>query len=328
MKDLVRLPSVFLLAFILLFLATVAVSLLAAWGSLLPADADPQGQALAAAVARLPELARRALPASVLGALLVLLMRVARRPGNRLLSLLVPPACAFLLLVLGHQALSLLDAAWPRRAQPAAASLYLAPELFTEAGPNAIYARSLQGREAAGVVIRRQAGIEPRLRYAARGELEVGGDRATLRLPGAVLEWPRQPVFAPLFAAHPALRPFFSQLGVLNEALAGQFVQQRGVFVLTCLALAVAACGAGVLLRLSRWYLLNACLTLLAFRGLLALFVLLGQGATGRLGEALGGGAILQALPASGLLLLGVLLLLVDLLFVPFGREREEPTGA
>lgn len=328
MKDLVRLPSVFLLAFILLFLAAVSLGLLAAWGSLLSAGTEPQGQALAPALARLPAVARGALPASVLGALLVLLMRIARRPDSRLLSLLLPPACAFVLLVLGYQGLQLLDAAWPKRSEPAAASLYIAPELFTEAGPRVIYARSLEAREASGIVIRREAGSVPRLRYESRGQLAVGEQTVALRVPGEAVEWPKQSVFAPLFAPHPTLRPFFSHLGVLDEELARQFAQHRGIFVLSCLALAVSACGAGVLLRLSRWYLLNACLTLAAFRGLLALFALLSQGGAARLGEALGGGALVRALPASGLLLVGVLLLLLDLLFVPFGREREGLTGA
>lgn len=328
MKDLVRLPSVFLLTLILLFLAFAALSFLAAWGTLLPVDPAQRGQALATALAELPRLARNVLPVSVLGALLVLMMRIARRPGSRLLSVVVPPVCAFLLLVLGYQGLYLLETVWPQRSEPAEVALYLAPGLFVQAGPDVIYSQSQQAREVTGIVVWGAAEKAPRLSYAARGELQVGEDTVGLRAPGVALQWPRQPVYAPLFEAGPPLRSFFSQLGVVNEELSRQHREARGVFLLTCLALAVGGSGAGVLLRVSRWYLLNACLTLLAFRGLLALFSVLRQDGGGALGKALGGGAILQALPAVGLLLAGALLLLLDLLVVPFDRQGEGLTGA
>jgi energy-coupling factor transporter transmembrane protein EcfT len=327
MKDLVRLPSVFLLAFILLFLLALSLSLLAAWGSLLPAEWALRGQALAPALARVPQLAQDILPVSVLAALLVLLMRVARKPGSRLLSLLVPPACAFVLLVFGYQALGNLASAWPRgEGQAKAAGSpagFLAPGMFTRAGSEVVYVESLEAGRATGIVVLGGEGRSGRLSYAARGELQVRPDTVALRLGNAVVEWPARPVYAPLFAGDPVIRPFLADLGTLTQELSRQYAGLKSGFYLSCLGLTVALCGTAVLLRLTRWPLLNACLALLGARGILALFVLLRQDGATQLGKALGGGRILQTLPAAGLLLLGVLLLLVDLLFVPFHRGRE-----
>jgi hypothetical protein len=77
-------------------------------------------------------------------------------------------------------------------------------------------------------------------------------------------------------------------------------------------------------LRLSRWHLLNLTLTLLALRGFLALFRLVGARVVLELGKALENPQALQYLPEVALLLLGGILVLLDLLFVPFRRLEEE----
>lgn len=326
MKDLVRLPAVFLLAFILVFLLTLSLSLLAAWGGLLPVDRALRGLALAPAVARLPGLAQQVLPVSVLAALLVLLMRVARRPGSRLLSVVLPPACAFVLLVFGYQALGGLAAAWPRAKGPGSEVDYgyLAPGVFSRAGSKIVYVESLEAGRAAGIVVLGEQGRSGRLSFSARGELEARGDTVALRLGGTILEWPARSVYAPLFAPDPLLGPFLADLRSMNHELSRQHAEARTMFYLSCLGLVVALSGAAVLLRLTRWPLLNACLALLAARGVLALFVLLRQDGATQLSKALGGARIFQSLPGAGLLVLGVLLLLADLLFVPFDRRRED----
>jgi hypothetical protein len=332
MKDLVRLPAAFLLSFLLLFVAILAVSLLSAWGGLLPASPpdspEARTQALATALALLPRLARQALPAGALAALLVVLLRIARKPGSRLLSLLLPPACAFAVLVLGYPVLEGLVPASPAAAAPD----YLEPQVFTATSSGALYVESLASGRATGVVVLGQAADRrPRLTYFPRAVLQVRADTAALRLGPSAVQWPAQPVYAPLFAAEEPIRPFLQDVGALSARLSRQHAEQRGTFYLSCLGWVLALCGVAVLLRLTPWPLLNVSLTLLAARGLVALFVWLGNEGAAVFGKSLPGpaaGGFVESLPAAALLLLGAVLILVDLLFVPFDREREDSIRA
>jgi hypothetical protein len=76
-------------------------------------------------------------------------------------------------------------------------------------------------------------------------------------------------------------------------------------------------------LRLSRWHLLNVTLTALAFRGFLALFRVLSEGVVFDLSKAAENTQALQFLPEAAILVVGGLLVLLDLLFVPFRRWEE-----
>lgn len=327
MKDLVRLPAAFLLSFLLLSVAILAVGLLSAWGGLLPASPEARAQALAAALGLMPRLARQALPAGALAALLVVLLRIARKPGSRLLSLLLPPACAFAVLVLGYAVLEGLAPASPEAPAPD----YLEPQVFTATTSGALYVESLASGRATGVVVLGEGSERgPRLTYVPRAVLQVRADTAALRLGQSAVQWPARPVYEPLFAAERPIRPFLRDMGVLSEQLSRQHAEQRGAFHLSCLGWVVALCGVAVLLRLTPWPLLNVCLTLLAARGLLALFVRLGSEGAAVFGRSLAGsaGGLPESLPAAGLLLLGAVLILVDLLFVPFDREREDSSRA
>jgi hypothetical protein len=95
-------------------------------------------------------------------------------------------------------------------------------------------------------------------------------------------------------------------------------------FYFAVLALVLAFYGSGMFLRLSRWHLLNVVLALLAMRGFLALFRFMSEGVAAELGTVVRSPQYLQVLPELTLALLGGLLLLLDLLFVPFRRDEEQ----
>ena len=69
---------------------------------------------------------------------------------------------------------------------------------------------------------------------------------------------------------------------------------------------------------------MNVVLVLLALRGILALFRFMRVGVVLELNRTLHNPQIAQLLPEMVLVILGGLLLLLDLLFVPFGAGAEE----
>jgi hypothetical protein len=329
MKDLLRLPALLVFFFVLLLLLLTGVDVLSTWGTGLSAGRE---QALALAGARLLPALRAALPVSVLAALALLLFRITLKPGNRFLSIVVPLAISFLLLVLGFRLLDGLERREGARAAAAAEGAFT-PERFLapgylneEAGGKILYPTGIQGPALEGIVAYDPEGRPPRLRYAAAGVVEVTRGGVRVRFSGATQELDTQAVYAPVFQTDPALRPLLEDVHVLNGEIARLYAQTPSAFVLFCFALVFAFFAAGLFVRVSRWPLLNVVLGLVVLRGYLYLVRLLAGDMAGKLQEVFGNPGILGVLPALVLLVLGALFLLVEVLFVP--RRREEPDHA
>jgi predicted permease len=129
-------------------------------------------------------------------------------------------------------------------------------------------------------------------------------------------------VYGAMFDEGPVLKRLFSDVDFLNRELLRVFRSSLPEFYFAVLALVVAFYGSGMFLRLSRWHLLNITLALLALRGLLALFCLLGEGVVFELGKDMSNPQALKFLPEVVLFVVGGLLVLIDLLFVPFKRKE------
>jgi hypothetical protein len=323
-KDIFRLPILFLFVFILLFILFSALSLFAAWGSVL---GEGREAALQVVLANVPAILVRVLPAAVLVALFVLLVRIAVRPGSRLLSLIIPLAGAFVLIAFGYQILHQLGPAAEAgdRAPRFAPSprRYLVPGVFNTAAGKVIYVEQVDNRTVGPVVLAEGGGAEQELLYFPQGLVLVGEEAVIIRMAGYTLEIDPNPVYRGLFAEDPALRRFFADLDFLHRELQRAFRQSLTAFYFAVLALIVAFYGGGMFLRLSRWHLLNVTLTALAFRGFLALFRFLSEGVVSELSMVTENSQALQFLPEAALLVIGGLLLLLDLLFVPFRRWEE-----
>ena len=109
----------------------------------------------------------------------------------------------------------------------------------------------------------------------------------------------------------------------LNAELRRVFGRSLPAFYFTVLCVVLAFYASGLFLRLTRWHLLNLALALLAMRGLLAVFRFIREGVVFELDKVLDNPQTLQLLPEAALLVVGGLLLLLDLLFVPFHRGEE-----
>jgi hypothetical protein len=287
--------------------------------------------ALQVVEAHIPQLLVQMLPAAVLVALVVLLARIAAKPGSRFLSLLIPLAGAFVLLAFGYQILQRLgpaDGAGPGVSRPGVVEpsprRFLLPEVFNTTESKVIYVEQIDERTVSPVVLAEGGSADQKLLYFPQGRISVGEDSIVVRMAGYTLEIDPDPVFGSMFAADPVLRRFFSDLDFLNRELQRVFRHSLPAFYFAVLALVVAFYGSGMFLRLTRWHLLNVTLALLAIRGLLALFRFMSEGVVFELEKVLRNPQAVQFLPELALLVVGGLLLLLDLLFVPFQRVEEE----
>jgi len=326
-KDIYRLPILFLFIFILLFVLFFAVSVLALWGSVY---SEGREAALQAVEAGISELLVKILPAAVLVSLFVLLARIAAKPQSRFLSLLVPLAGAFVLLAFGYQILQRLGPADARGvgvsmsgAAPSSRR-YLVPGVFNRTESKVIYVEQIDARTVSPVLLAEGGSADQKLLYFPQGLVLVGEDSVVIRMAGYTLEMDADPVYGEMFAADPVNRRLFADLDFLNRELLRVFRRSLPAFYFAVLALVVAFYGSGMFLRLSRWHLLNVVLALLAIRGFLALFRFMSEGVLLELDKVLKNPQALQYLPEVTLLITGGLLLLLDLLFVPFRREEVE----
>ncbi len=327
MKDFFRLPLLFLFIFILVFLLLFALSLLSYWGSVY---SEGRAEALRLVEARVPNTLVRVLPASVLLSLVLLLFRIAYKPGSRLLSLLIPLGGAFVLLAFGYPLLRGLGSQAERGATAQAAELrptprlYLSPGVFNTLDSKVVYPDTLAGQNLASVLLLEGGSSGKRLLYFNQGRIAASEQTVTLRLPGYVLEADAEPVYAGLFQEDSVLRRFFADLRFLESELDGLYRGSLALFYFSVVALVISFYSMGLFLRLSRWPLLNVVLALLAMRGLLILIRFLREGVAFELIKNLRNPQALQVLPELALLVIGTLLLFLDLLFLPFRRRNQE----
>lgn len=322
MKDILRLPVLFLFFFVLLFLFFFGLSLLAQWGSVY---SEGREIALQVVEARMLQSLLNVLPAAVLVSLAFLLARIATKPGSRFLSLIIPLGGAFVLLAFGYQILAglgPLEGAQPSVIDPTPRR-YLAPGVFNATESKVLYFEDLEERRLSSVVVAERGSSDQKLLYFPQGQVTVGEESVILRMAGYTLEMDPEPVYAGMFAEDPILRRFFTDLDFLNRELRRMFQLSLPSFYFAVLALVISFYAIGMFFRLTRWHLLNAALTLLALRGFLALFRFMKEGVVFELDKVLRNPQAIQFLPELALLTLGGLLLLLDILFVPFNRWEE-----
>lgn len=328
MKNALRLPALFLLFFILSGVLLTGFPLL----ELRVGHFGETPQAANALVASrfLPTLLER-FPAAVLFALVLTLFPLYHRPGNRLLSYLLPMGAAFAVLAFGGQALHRLPVA-PQPPPPTAAGYFL-PRCFQEFGDAVLYLDGLEGSRLDGVVAQRPIAAGPRLAYLGSSQTRRAGDKIIVRGGGRALSAPARPAYAFLLTqtqepVQRLLDGFAADLRIVARQLDARYRASLSSYYLTCLALVFSFFTAGVFFRISRWPLANVLLAFLVLRGYLFVFRWLREGVAGELAGLVGATPLTAYLPEAALLALGGLLLLIDLLFLPFDRRRRESLGA
>ena len=325
MKEPLRLPFVFLLVFLCSLAVLASLQLFAVWGL---EDSGVRRFTLELAAAKLPRALFEVMLPAVLLSVVLLGFRMARRPISRLLGFLIVlgAGCGVLVtgLAVSHRAEAIV-----RRgaATPAAAAQVLPPGSFTAVGTRFVAPTEVKNGNLGPTVVLDPSKPAPRFSLYRSGAVTVNDGRVGLQLAGtrqlSVREQLR-PAATPLFAADAFtdyfLRDFRTMTADVERLLGASFPR----FLFACFALLFLVSASLVLLRVTRWPLFNVLLLVLAVRAYLLLYHLLAVELAPAIGRVVADPLLRLLAPSAAFVVVGALLLLVDILFVPADRWTME----
>ena len=323
MKEPLKVPFLFLFILLCVFAALTALNLLFTWGLY---ESAAHRFEIGYAVARLPRSAFEVILPSVVLSLLLIGVRMARRPFSRFLGLLLCLAASYAALVNGMIWLRLL--AQKSRPAQAATAGYFRPLGFTAVGATIVGVQSVDGNTLRGVLVVAAAPSTGAARFlvSPRAEAAVSDRAVSVTLPG------RRPVKlsgAPplsrdaIFGPDRYTRYFLRDIGVLTADFERLLAKSLPEFFAAAFALLFLCTASFVLLRVSRWPLLNILLLVLALRGYAALWHLLSVSAAPRIARFVTDGLLVRMFPSAVMALMAFVLLLIDILFIPADRWKQ-----
>lgn len=320
-KRVLLLPVVFLFAFLCAAVAFSALCFLASWGG----SWDGQGKPTAElAVRGMPSTLLDVLFPSVLVGLLAVGMRSTRKPVNRIALFLIALALSSAVTAGGFLGLQVLRQGIAAAAPPA--SRPLAERSFARIDASFLSAEKVDGAALRGVLLYSPDAKGARFRVFAAATAERSGDLVRVmagKPETAVAEGNAEGAAEGIFRADPMVRAFLSDLTVLRDDLLRLRSASLPEFLTAVFSLLFALTASFAFLRISRWPLANLFLYVLAARGALLLFRLLREGLGAGIAAAFSDPVVARLLPYGIFTAAGLLLLLVDLLFVPANRLQE-----
>jgi hypothetical protein len=322
-KEPLKLPFLFLFILLCVLLVFSALDILATWGM---DESGTHAFSLGYAIARLPRSAFEAMLPSVVLSLVVVGMRMARRPFSRFLGLLICLAVSYAALVNGMIWLGRLDA--KARPAQAAAARYFTPRGFTGVGSALVGVESIEGGTLRGVLVVRMTPPAGGSRFSVFPRAEAAVSNSTVTVTTAdrrPLQLTGTPALSrdAVFGADVFTRFFLRDIGVLTSDFERLLAASLPEFFAACFALLFLCTASFVLLRASRWPLLNVLLLLLAVRGYAALWHLLSVAAAPRVARYVADALLVRMFPSAVMAILAAVLLLIDILFIPADRWKQ-----
>jgi hypothetical protein len=323
-KEPLKLPFVFIFILLCVIVLLSALSLFASWGL---TDSASTPFDLTYILRRAPTAVFNVLIPSVLTSIVLLGFRMARRPFSRLLGFLITLACGYIVLVNGMLWLSALaDKARPGAPQ---AGQYLQARTFLRLGDAVLAPASVADDNLSGVLLYDPRAPADRLFVSPAGRASVDGGRLTVTLVGqtqrqvsGIPAVARSSVFAPDALTALFLRDIETLTRDFQRLASGALAE----FFTACFALVFLCSASLVILRLTSWPLANIMLLLTAVRGYFLLYHLLATRFEAAVAGAVADPLIARMFPSAVFGVLGVILLLVDVLFIPPNRwTRNEP---
>ncbi len=317
-----RLPFIFLLVLACVGALFTVLQLAAAWGV---EASSAGGFTLAWALGRLPRAAFEVMTPAVILSIVLLGFRMVRRPFSRLAGFLIVLVAGYLALVNGLL--------WTHRAgsaDPAAPAGYLQPAVFTGAGSYYLYPQAVNGGRLGPVLLARMPGSAPRLSLSPGGTAAAAGAGTTVRLEGSTpmeIRGGLTSAAAALFRPDNLTGGLLSDVATCTADLERQLTASLPRLFAACFALVFLVSASLVFLRLTRWPLANVLLLALAVRGYFWLYHWLAVQGMAVIARVAADPAVAGLVPAAAMVALGVLLLLVDILFVPADRWSAEAPG-
>ena len=320
------LKAPFILLFIILCstLFLSALNVLFTWGMY---DSAHGAFSLAYVVQRFPRSMSETLIPSIVLSIMLLGLRMARRPFSRFLGLVIVLVVSYAALVNGMIWIRALSEKSQRPAE--APRQYIQPSTFIRIGDSVLSARALTGDTLRGIVVYDPARAENRLSVYPAGIASTRGGVLTVTTSGppVTLSGSPAPSWTGVFAADGFTNLFLRDIHTLSADFEKLRDGALGEFFAACLALLFLCAASLALLRLTRWPLANIMLLVIAVRGYFSLYHLLATTAAPHVAAAVTDPFLVRLFPSAALAALGVVLVLVDILFIPADRwtARETP---
>ena len=317
-KEPLRLPFLFLLVVLCVTALLAAIQVFAGGGPL----------TLERAAARLPRAAFEMMLPAVLLSIVLLGVRMVRRPISRFLAFLIVLGASYLVLVNGL--------IWTHRAEAAvkpavtvpAAARYLPTKSFIAVGERRVAPLAPRGDRLGPVLVLDTAAKAPRFSAYRSGSLFVQDDgTVSLQLSGAkplALRADLEPAEVALFAADRYTELFLRDFRTMNDDLGVLLEKAPARFLVACFATLFLVTALLVLLRATRWPLCNVLLLVLAVRGSLLLYHVLAVDLAPTVARLIADPLLARLAPSAAFVVLGVLALLADILFVRADRWTAE----
>jgi hypothetical protein len=325
MKEPLRLPFVFLVVFLCAAVVLTSLLLFARWGL---EDSEVRRFTLEMAAARLPRALFEVMLPAVLLSIVLLGFRMVRRPFSRLLGFLIILGVSYAVLVNGM--------IWSHRAEAGVREPTVAAWSWQQSLSKGDFARLGAVYVAPGAakdnvfgptLVVDPAKQAPRFTLYRSGTASAKDGEVTLKLAGTRSATIRQRIeraATPLFAADVYtdyfMRDFRTMTGDFEKLLGVSFAR----FLFACFALLFLVSASLSLLRVTRWPLFNVLLLVLAVRAYLLLYHVLAVDFAPTIGRVVSDPLLTVLAPSAAFIILGVLLLLIDILFIPSDRWTTE----
>jgi len=273
------------------------------------------------------------LPVSILISLVALFIRILVKPGSRFLSFLLPLGTAFAVLIFGYYFLNETSSSPHAEKRAVKTERFLLPGKFTDLGGYTVFAEALQNGKAANLILMedgKSATENEQKKFNFYSRIEIDADEQGITLyplneKGVKIN--ARPVYSSIFQEESQLSSFFRDIGLLNAELDRQYHNSSTGFLILSFSLLFFCVASSVLMRISRWPLLNFMIGLLILRGMFSLFRFLKTEIILELKKVLVDFPLIDALPAMIFLFLGLVLLLIDLVFVDYSFWQREIQG-
>ena len=323
MKEPLKVPFIFLFILICATFVCAVLDGLAGWGLY---ESAGRGFTLASFVQRLPRSIYDVMVPSVVLSIVLLGFRLVRRRFSRFTALFIVLGVGYIVLVNGMILVRPLAGAAPAGA--VTPEQYITPSTFVRVGDRMINVRSLSGSHARGVLVFDPAREGPRFSVSAEGtaiaaggalRITTGGPRPLTISGDPDLSW------TDVFAADRFTALFLRDIRTMTADFQGLLATSRAEFFASSFALVFLCTASLMLLRLTRWPLVNIMLLGFAVRGYFSLYHLLAVSFAPQLAQVVTDRLVARMFPSVAFAGLAVLFLLVDILFIPGDRWVTEP---
>lgn len=322
MKEPLKVPFIFLFILICTTFVCAVLDILSAWGLY---ESTVRNFTLAYAVQKLPRSVYDVLVPSVVLSIVLLGFRLARRPFSRFIALLIVLGVGYVVLVNGMIWIRPLAAATARvRVSP---RQYFPPATFIRLGERMINVRSLSDTRARGILLFDPAHSPGRFQVAGEGTATLTGGSLTLTTSGprpVTINGTPDLAWTSVFAADRFTAVFLRDIRTMTSDFQKLLETSRAEFFAASFALLFLCTASLMLLRVTRWPLVNVMLLGIAVRGWFSLYQLLAVSFAPQLGQAISDSFLVRMFPSAAFAALAVIFLLVDILFVPGDRLSRE----